>query len=136
MADKEISSHLIDTLTTMPGWAGTEEEAEAAISALIAALPVTAACRAMADDYQTSGTHHPDHVLVPRQAFEKMQHALDADGGKRAEAALKLARPSGVSADTDSIARLIHPVAGIRANQREQARATARKIKELFYGEH
>ena len=34
------------------------------------------AARAMADDYQTSETHHPDHVLVPREAFEAMRDAL------------------------------------------------------------
>lgn len=31
---------------------------------------------AMVADYQTSETHHPDHILVPREAFEAMRAAL------------------------------------------------------------
>ncbi|UPT53173.1 hypothetical protein [Synechococcus phage Ssp-JY42] len=34
------------------------------------------AARAMADDYQTSPKHHPQHVLVPLSAFEAMRAAL------------------------------------------------------------
>lgn len=34
------------------------------------------AARAMADDYQTSPNHHPQHVLVPLAAFEAMRAAL------------------------------------------------------------
>ncbi|MUO70065.1 hypothetical protein [Agrobacterium vitis] len=34
------------------------------------------ACLLMADDYQTSDSHHPNHVLVPLPAFEAMRSAL------------------------------------------------------------
>lgn len=37
---------------------------------------LVAAARAMADDYQTSPKHHPQHVLVPIAAFEAMRAAL------------------------------------------------------------
>ncbi|WP_412064031.1 hypothetical protein [Rhizobium sp. SYY.PMSO] len=41
------------------------------------------ACHAMAGDYQTSDTHHPEHVLVPIGAFEAMRSALSSpvEGG-------------------------------------------------------
>jgi hypothetical protein len=34
------------------------------------------ACKTMADDYQTSEQHHPNHVLVPLEAFTAMRDAL------------------------------------------------------------
>lgn len=34
------------------------------------------AARLMVDDYQTSASHHPDHVLVPAIAFEALRSAL------------------------------------------------------------
>lgn len=34
------------------------------------------ACRGIADDYQTSDNHHPDHVLIPRDKFEAILAAL------------------------------------------------------------
>ena len=41
------------------------------------------AARQMRDDYQTSDTHHPDHVLVPLSWFEAMRAALaQITGGK------------------------------------------------------
>lgn len=44
---------------------------------LIAAAPdMLAAGQAMVDDYQTSESHHPNHVLVPKSAFEAMQAAI------------------------------------------------------------
>ena len=39
------------------------------------------ASRAMANDYQTSAAHHPDHVLVSRAAFEALSAAI-ADLGE------------------------------------------------------
>lgn len=36
------------------------------------------AAEAMAADYQTSENHHPDHVLVPRDAFDALRRALNA----------------------------------------------------------
>lgn len=37
---------------------------------------IARACQAMADDFQTSDGHHPDHVLVSKVAFEQMVAAL------------------------------------------------------------
>ena len=53
----------------------TDEMAPARTTASAALI---AAATAMADDYQTSENHHPDHVLVPRRAFEAMRDALSA----------------------------------------------------------
>lgn len=38
------------------------------------------AARAMAADFQTSETHHPEHVLVPLAAFNAMRGALNLGG--------------------------------------------------------
>lgn len=35
-----------------------------------------AACQQMADDYQVSEKHHPDHALVPMAVFDLMRVAL------------------------------------------------------------
>lgn len=43
---------------------------------------LVAAAHKMAADYQTSDQHHPDHVLVPRSAFEEMRDALAKIGGE------------------------------------------------------
>lgn len=40
------------------------------------------AAQAMLDDYMTSETHHPDYVLVPTTAFEKICAAIGAGAGK------------------------------------------------------
>jgi hypothetical protein len=40
------------------------------------------AAQALADDYQTSPRHHPDHVLVPLAAFEALRAALQATAGQ------------------------------------------------------
>jgi hypothetical protein len=43
-------------------------------AALIEELVAT--CKQMADDYQTSDQHHPDHVLVRRDAFDALRALL------------------------------------------------------------
>jgi hypothetical protein len=40
------------------------------------ASDISAAAQRMADDYQTSESHHPHHVLVPRDAFEAMLSSI------------------------------------------------------------
>lgn len=37
-----------------------------------------AICRSIADDYQSSEAHHPDHVLIAKEHFESMCKALFA----------------------------------------------------------
>lgn len=47
-----------------------------AIEAAFAAAPLIHAVQAMVDDHQTSEIHHPNHVLVPRDAFEILRKAM------------------------------------------------------------
>ena len=56
-------------------------ELQSAIMDLVDALiwreaPVSVACDGIADDYMTSETHHPGHVLIPAAKFEQIVAAL------------------------------------------------------------
>ena len=44
------------------------------------------ACQAVLDDYQTSDTHHPDHILIRRTDFDRIKALVEAPVVARAEA--------------------------------------------------
>lgn len=39
-------------------------------------LPLLSACILMVNDYQTSDTHHPEHILINRKDFELIKDLL------------------------------------------------------------
>lgn len=85
-AELDYLSHLAESVEEVGGYGGPL----AALSATptrpdTPAAPVTEpnhalreACHRMADDYQTSETHHPDHVLVRKDYFDVMVSLLSA----------------------------------------------------------
>lgn len=44
------------------------------------------ACQAVLDDYQTSDTHHPDHILIRRTDFDRIKALVEAPVVAQAEA--------------------------------------------------
>ncbi len=59
------------------------KETDAILALLRPAAPgggddLRAACQAVLDDYQTSETHHPDHILIRRADFERIAVILSS----------------------------------------------------------
>lgn len=81
---------LTDEERAMTGPITKGHRAQLIYRAMIAAAPTTPAasygtdgalraiCQSMADDYQTSDSHHPHHVLIGKPAFESMVAQLAA----------------------------------------------------------
>ena len=73
----------------------TAEEAQTVARDALSTTPARAeapsddlrtACQAVLDDYQTSDTHHPDHVLIRRTDFDRIKALVEAPVVARAEA--------------------------------------------------
>jgi hypothetical protein len=86
---------VVAKVNPMAEWDDATEEAWAAFIAtfdpptvlsLLSRLQALEGCgRAMIEDYQTSETHHPDHVLVPAEAFGPLRSLLSPGEQKEGE---------------------------------------------------